>query len=272
MISSILLVLGCGVLAAALRSFRQPVLFTLGTLGMVATSFLAGWILGGSLVLGTVFALSWFLLPWVEILTRVRKLRLPIDRQLEACTPPARSEFPDFSELSEEIESAGFEYCEDVRWQHEGIRQFYRFYYRAESRTAGTICLIEQGPIAFYYVAMSSRTADGQVFLTWNYPFSYGLHLPPKFSVNRASGDLSVSGLAAAHSAFLEKAAVGVEGLLPRTAENIRMDVQSELREQLDHNLNCGLLKRDGGEMIRYSARGMFFLWLEFLRDFVRIS
>ena len=48
MISEIFLVLGAGVLAVALRSFGSPVLFRLGTLGFVATSFLAGWLLGGN--------------------------------------------------------------------------------------------------------------------------------------------------------------------------------------------------------------------------------
>ena len=86
-ISHLLLILGAAVLSAALRSFQNPMLFRLGTLGIVATSFLAGWLLGGSLVLGVVLAASWLLLPWLEILTKVRRLRLPIDRRLEPRTP-----------------------------------------------------------------------------------------------------------------------------------------------------------------------------------------
>ena len=78
MISDILLVVGVGVLSAGLRSFGHPVLFRVGTIGMVLTSFLAGWLIGGSLALGFAFAATWFLLPWLEILTRIRRMRLPI--------------------------------------------------------------------------------------------------------------------------------------------------------------------------------------------------
>ena len=73
-ISHLLLVLGAAVLSAALRSFQNPLLFRLGTLGIVATSFLAGWLLGGSVGLGAVLAASWLFLPWLEILTKVRRL------------------------------------------------------------------------------------------------------------------------------------------------------------------------------------------------------
>ena len=272
MISSLLLVLGSGALSASFRTFRHPLLFLAGTFGMVATSFLAGWLLGGSPVLGAIFASTWFLLPWLEILTRVRRLRLPIDRRLESCPPPGRSTFPNFAELSGDLESAGFEFCDDAGWKHEQIRQFYRFYYREKTRTLAAICLIEQDALVFYYVALTSRAADGRVFMTWNYPFSYGLHLPPKISLNRAGGELSIAGMTESHATHLKRSAVRAEDLCLQAAEGIRADVQNEMREQVEHNLACGILKRDGGDMIRYSARGMVFLWFQFLRDFVRIS
>ena len=48
MLSEVLLVAGAGMLSAALRSFRHPALFRAGTFGFVLTSFLAGWLVGGS--------------------------------------------------------------------------------------------------------------------------------------------------------------------------------------------------------------------------------
>ena len=272
MISLVLLVLGMGVMAAALRTFRNQALFFAGTFGMVATSFLAGWLIGGSLVLGALFASTWFLLPWVEILTRVRRMRLPIDRRLESCAPPARSVFPDFIDLSDEVEAAGFEYCEDAAWEHGRTRQSYRFYYSERTRTLAAICLIEQESIAFYYVALTSKALDGRVFMTWNYPFSYGLHLHPKISLSRGGGELSVAELATLHSSHLERAAVQSDRLCLQAAEGICTEMQNEMREQVEHNLACGILKRDGEEMIRYSVRGMVFLWFQFLRDFGRLS
>jgi len=259
-------------MAAALRSFRHPLMFRLGAFGMVLTSFLAGWLLGGSLALGFVFASTWFLLPWLEILTRVRRLRMPIDRQLELTPPPARSVFPTFSELTEEMESHAFVHVEDVGWSHDETRQFIRIFQQPESRTLGAICLIEQQEFAFYYLSLTSRTADGRTFLTWNYPFAYGLRIPPDVQLNRVAGDGTIGELASAHAAFLSRCEIDTAALREPSSATARVEMQAELRHQLDHNLACGLLERDGPDLIRYSMRGMFFLWFQFLRDFVRIS
>ena len=150
MISEILLVAGIGVLSLALRNFAHPVMFRLGTLGFVATSFLAGWMLGGSVLLGIVFASTWFLLPWVEILTRIRRLRLPLHRSLEKCAPPPYSQFPNFGELTDQMEESGFEYVEDVDWNDDQSRHFYRLFYHPQIKATGKICLIEEGQFSFY--------------------------------------------------------------------------------------------------------------------------
>ena len=60
--------------------------------------------------------------------------------------------------------------------------------------------------------------------------------------------------------------------LLPLQAESLRADIERELRTQLEHNIARGILVRDKNEMIRYSVRGMFFLWGQFLREFIRFS
>lgn len=270
MISEILLVVGVGVASAALRSYRHPIFFRLGTLGLVATSFLAGWLLGESVWIGVAFAAMWFLLPWVEILTRVRQLRLPLERKLEQVAPPTRDRFPMLRELNDEIEAEDFEHARDVEWRYGETRQFFRIFVHPARRVTGIICLAEQAGMAFYYVAFRSRAADGRAFLTWNYPFSYSLELPPSFHVQRISGEVSMAALLAAHADFLEGA--GAAEWVEPSVETAPDDVERELREQFDHNLASGLLQRDGPDLIRYSPRGLFYLWCQFLRDFVRIS
>ncbi len=272
MISDLLLVVGVGILSAALRTFHHPAAFRAGTFGLVATSFLAGWLLGGSLVLGFIFAATWFLLPWLEILTRVRRMRLPLDRRLEESPPPTRATFPMFQELTDEIEAEGFEYLDDASWSHADTRQFFRLFKNSDTRAMGSICFVEQAEFAFYYISVTSRTADGRVFLTWNYPFSFGLRLPPNYSLQRVPGDRSISSLIAGHEERLKSAGLDLGALRDPAAGEVMSEMQRELRAQLDHNLACGLLKKDGPDMIRYSVRGMFFLWFQFLRDFVRFS
>lgn len=270
MISEVLLVLGVGVLSAGLRSFRHPALFRSGTLGFVATSFLAGWLIGGSVWTGVCFASTWFLLPWLEILTRVRKLRLPLDHHLESCAPPPRAAFPTFPELTGEMESGGFEQVDDVGWNHGETRQFYRLFRSEDRTTSGAICLIEQSEFAFYYIALRSRALDGRILVTWNYPFSYGLHQVPQMVLNRAAGEQSIVEMIRLHRIFLEHEAG--TGVIPLTDGVLRSDLQDDLRGQLDHNLACGILKKTGDSTICYTIRGMFFLWFQFLRDFVRFS
>ncbi|MEI8292543.1 MAG: hypothetical protein WCG66_00990 [bacterium] len=270
MISEICIVAAAGFLSVGLRSFQSQACFRIGTLGFILTSFLAGWLLGGSLVLGAVFASTWFLLPWLEILTRVRRLRMPLQRSLEKCPPPPASRFPDFSALSDEMESLGFDYADDVDWSHDDTRHFYRLFCNAEKRVTASICLLEQDSHAFFYVTFKSKAMDGRTFLTWNYPFSYGMHLLPNTRLNKVDDELRIEELFASHQDFVDLHET-VE-LAPQAAESLREEIERELRGQLEHNIARGILVRDKNEMIRYSVRGMFFLWCEFLREFVRFS
>lgn len=272
MISNFLLVLGVAILSAALRSFRQPWLFRLGTLGIAATSFLAGWLLGGSPWLGAIFAVSWLFLPWLEILTRVRQLRLPAERILAPRTPPSRNAFPGFAELTDEVEAEGFEHLEDTGWEYDDNRQFFRVFFHEQKRIQTCICLVEQGGMAFFYISLTSRAADQRIFMTWNYPFSYGLQLPPRLHIRRFSGASPFSNLLAAHEEFLRRSGVAPAELIDQSGEEVLQAMQTDLRSQISHNLDIGLLKRDGERFIRYTIRGMFFLWFQFLRDLVRFS
>ncbi|HEV7949999.1 MAG TPA: hypothetical protein VGP24_09555, partial [Glaciihabitans sp.] len=88
MIPHILLILGLATLSLALRSFRHVLAKKLGGVGILCTSFFAGYLLSGVWQVGVFCALSWFLLPWLEILTRIRKLTLPLEKNLRQKTPP----------------------------------------------------------------------------------------------------------------------------------------------------------------------------------------
>lgn len=271
-ISHLLLVLGTALLSAALRSFRHPALFRLGTLGIVFTSFLAGWLLGGSVALGTALAASWLFLPWLEILTRVRRMRIPIERRLGPRTPPSRNTFPGFQEMTEEIENLGFEHLEDIGWDYEENRHFYRVFHDPRCRTQASICLSEQSEMAFYYLTITSRTADGHVLVTWNYPFSYGLKLQPHLLTNRFPSQGPFAEMHASHERFIRAHKVDSTALLDPSPEETIRTMQNEMRAQIAHNIALGLLARDGEHLIRYTMRGMFYLWFQFLRDLVRLS
>lgn len=270
MLSNFLLVAGVFVLAMALRTFRSPTLYRLGSLCVVLGSFAAGWLLGGSLALGTACGAFWLLLPWVEILTRLRRLRIPEDRVPEPCIAPSRSTFPGLEEFTTEIEEAGFEEVADLGCEECGGRIFWRIFRSPGGHTQAAICLTERPEISFYYLTLTSRLKCGRVFMTWNYPLTYGLKFSPNLEVRRVEGDESFAVLVENHRKWL--AWHGISEISAEAVEPSRLPeiLQNDFRAQIRHNLAVGLLREDADHFIRYTWRGMLYLWLEFLRDFFR--
>src|SRR6266566_1983376 len=108
MLFGLFLTLGVAVLSVALRSFQTSFSQKAGALGILISSYLAIYFITGSWILGLCAALSWLFLPWLEILTRIRALRLPKEKRLRPKTPPSYDTFPALSEITREIEDEGF--------------------------------------------------------------------------------------------------------------------------------------------------------------------
>ena len=270
--SQILIVLGTIALSMGLRTMAHPALRKVGALGVLVTSFLIGWLFSGSWEAGVFCASSWLLLPWLEILTRVRKLTLPLEKNLRHKSPPQADAFPALGEITEEVEGEGFEHVDDVGWDWKNYAQFFRLFYKGAERSQAAICLIDQHNAAFYYLSISSRAQDGTIWTTWNYPFSYSLKLVPQWRVNRLRGEVTFFEMYESHRHFLHMNRVAVADLADLDPEAIQLDIQKDLRAQITHNIASGILKQDAAGDVRYSWRGMFFIWMQFLRDLVRLS
>jgi hypothetical protein len=270
--SSLLLILGVATLSLAFRAFHNAWFQKLGAFGVLVTSYLAGWLLTGYWPAGAACALSWFLLPWLEILTRVRKLRLPVEKNLRHKTPPNSENFPAIHELTDEIEQEKFEHIDDAGWDWDDCQQFFRLFYKEDERAQAAICFIDQGDVAFYYLSIASRACDGTIWTTWNYPFSHSLKLVPELKINRLRAEDSFLQLHESHRSFLQKNGITIDNLQPLDAEKIALEMQQDLRAQIAHNVAQGVLTKTAEGQIRYSWRGMFFIWFQFLRDIVRLS
>ncbi len=271
MLSNFLLILGVAILTLSLRSCRNGIAQKLSELGVLTTSFLIGWLATGFWWVGLFCSLSWLLLPWVEILTRVRKLTLPMEKNLRTKSAPNRESFPALPELTAEIEDEGFEHLEDCGWDWEDYQQFFRLFYKTADRTQCAICMIEQHGMAFYYLSLSSRGKDGKIWTTWNYPFSYSLKLVPHWQMNRLRGDRTFYELYSSHCEFLSRSGVEIDDLDLITPEEIQAEIQKDLRAQITHNITAGVLTQTDSGEVRYSWRGLFFIWTQFLRDLVRM-
>ncbi len=183
----------CGVFALtlALRSYRHPVMQSSARSGSWPRSFLTGYLLSGSRAVGAL-ARPAGSCSRGSISSRA-SAGSPC-RWSGACATrarPAARPFPPCSELTEEVEGAGFEHIDDAGWDWEEYEQFFRLFYKADERLQAAICLVDQQDVAFYYLSLSSRGKDGTIWTTWNYPFSYSLQLAPQWHVNRHRVDLT---------------------------------------------------------------------------------
>ena len=268
-----LIIAGVVVFAYACRTFAHPFIRRLSNIAVLAATFLVGYFLsGGSIVWGVVAACSWFMLPWIEILMRIRHMRLPLDKQLRHKHPPSRDIFPLLGEYTSEIEEEGFEHVEDAGWDWEETKQFIRVFYNEKERMQAAIYLNQQNHIAFAYLSLSTRTKDGKNLTTWNYPFSYTMKFSPDLQVNRVLYAHSFLELMDCHNLYLIKSKVTKEELKEQDTEKIQEEMERDLRNQINHNLDKGLIRLSGEGTFRYSWRGMFYLWFQFVKDMVKMS
>jgi hypothetical protein len=271
MLFGLFLTLGVAVLSVALRTFQSSFSQKVGALGILISSYLAVYFITGSWVLGLIAGVSWLFLPWLEILTRIRTLRLPREKQLRPKTPPSSEIFPNLNEITREIENEGFVHVNDAGWDWEDYRQFFRLFYKQEDRAQATICLNEQQDLSFYYLRISSRSKSGTIWTTWNYPLSYGLKVTPQFRINRQRPDQSFWQLYQSHREFLRRNSVDTGAIDHLDEERIQSEMEKDLRDQIAHNITKGLLKQTPSGDVKYSWRGMLFLWCQFLLDLVRL-
>ncbi|MCW0218119.1 MAG: hypothetical protein OJI67_07330 [Prosthecobacter sp.] len=258
------------VFAVACRTFDNRFLQKLGWLAYLGASYLGGYFLTGSHAAGAFGIALWFMLPWLEIVGRVRQLRFPIKSEVKHRFPPSREVFPDLAELSRETESVGFVEAGDTGWKWSETDHFMRLFYNSEMRTQASIALAQQGEFAFSYVSLTSRTKDGVTITTTNYPFAPTMQFSPQQRVNRQVYAESMEKLVAAHQAFLAKNELSGE-LEELDTEELSNYIERDMSAQIDHNITIGVIEPAGEGVFRYSWRGCFYLWFQVVKDMIRV-
>ena len=54
-------------------------------------------------------------------------------------------------------------------------------------------------------------------------------------------------------------------------ALTLTAELEQELRTQVDHNEQCGVLLKIDADLVRYTWKGCFFLWFQYLREVLRL-
>ena len=268
----IFLVIGLFVLAFALRSARTNCLRKLGALTFLGASFALLYFLTGHWCGGVLGVGLWFMLPWVELLTRIRPMRLPLDNRLSHQRVPNPSFFPNATKAAAGMEEAGFEHATDCGWEWAGMQQYFRLYWHPEERAVAAVCLCEHDEVAFAFVSITSQGADGNLWRTTNFPFSPTLRCSPEVKWNHIPcGRSCFHQILSDHRKYLRRMKIPVEQLRMPDPDRIEGTIELEMRRQVDENLAAGLIELTGDGNFQYSRRGLLFLWGQFVKDMVRL-
>lgn len=223
---------------------------------------------------GLVMLLVWILIPLSEIVLVLRKLRLPRKREFQDANPPLEN-FHVLRDVTMEFQELGFQKVDDCDLTPHFHETYYRLFYHQKHPSHGVIGFISQGEIGFSFNAFFSEQEDGKIWLTWDYPLTYGLKTPPSIQIYRVNDAQDISDLWEQHQEFLKINEVPESQLvMTQTASDVRERLLKSLNGQLDYNIQQGILFPEGVETphLRYSWRGIWFVARQMARDIIRVS
>jgi hypothetical protein len=259
------------VFASACRTFTNRYVRKLGWLSLLGASYLLGYFLTDSHAAGACGIAMWFMLPWVEIVVHVRRLRFPVKSEVKGRFPPSSDLFPELSEITDEVESHGFERVEDTGWKWSDTDHFMRLFFHREQKAQAAIGMAQQEAFAFSYVSVTSRTKDEVTYVTTNYPFPPTMQPSPNQRLNRFVYADSMEELLQAHQEFISSQGLEVADLMEVEAEQLPVCIEKDMSAQIDHNISAGIITLISESEFRYSWRGCFFLWFQMVKDMVKI-
>jgi hypothetical protein len=269
--SETLTVIGLIVLAVGLRSGRSNCLRKLGSFTFLVSSFCLFYFITRNVLVGIGGALLWFFLPWIELLTRIRRMRLPVENRLTRRPIPNPAFFPNATEAAAAMEEAGFEHVSDCGWEWDGMRQNFRLFWHPEERAVSAVCLCEQSDVAFAFISITSLACDGRIWRTTNFPFAPTLRSPPDVRWNHVPCNRNCfHQILCDHRQYLARLNIPSSQLRIPDPEQIEESIEAEMRRQVEHNLATGIIRLTGDGHFEYSNRGLFFLWGQFTKDMVR--
>jgi len=234
-------------------------------------SGLGAYVLSGSVLLAGAALLAWIFFPLWEMVFVLRQLRVPRHRELADARAP-RDEFEELSDMSNALIEAGFEQLDECKLRPAQHEQYYRIFVHKEGLTQATIGYVAHGAIGFHFVLFTSNGKDGRRWMTWDYPLTYGLVMPPTSAIYRALHCQNVGELYQAHLSFLEINDVRADDLAAgeRTPQAARARLEEALNQQIEYNISRGYLApvtEQDAENFCYSWRGTLYVAGQVLRD-----
>jgi len=88
--------------------------------------------------------------------------------------------------------------------------------------------------------------------------------------MHRVPDAASFGELLTEHELFLQDRSLQIDDLLASTPEQLEAQLSRETQVQIQHNLKEGVISMEGTDKFRYSWRGLFFLYGQFVKDMVK--
>jgi Ca2+/Na+ antiporter len=267
------IVVGIFILALALRTSQSPMIRKAGAFTFVAVSYLVFYFISGSnMWVGILGVLMWLFLPWVELLTRIRSMKLPMENRLRHVQPPNASFFPNARETIHAMTECGFERISDCCWHWSGMQQHHCLNVHPQSGAIASLSLCEQADVAFSFVSITSIGQDGSIWRTTNYPFAPTLLHPKHHNWNHVPCRRNCfHEILENHRQFLQSKKIDRTQISSPDPDHLDELVEEEMEEMIAYNLDLGIIEYSDEDCFRYSIRGLFFLWGQFLKDMVRL-
>lgn len=207
-----------------------------------------------------VFALGgvalWFIIPAVQALVFSRGIRFSPERHL-VHGPIDLEEFPEVNGLTRDLRGEGFVSTGDHWLRPSPFEQGYRLFRHKEDAIDAALAVVRQGSVSLSYLILVSRDANGQYWITWNYPLAYGMRMPPEVFIHRFPEAESFAELLEQHREFLR-----VNGVTPEFPGESRPEERFEafFESVLEHNRQIGLLQETDNGSLAYSWKGSVFI------------
>lgn len=261
---------GMVLLAIACFQFRLYWMRKVGVWLIFSTLGVAIWFWTGSWIAVMITLLGWFVIPAVRAVVMSQRLRFSINWRLKSGVLDVE-EFPELHELTQQARKLGFVSAGDHWLRPSPVEQGFRLMTHREKPIFAAVAVVRQGALSLSYLIFGTPTADGCVWITWDYPLAYVLKMPPNFRVYRYLQAMSVAELFERHEAFLAVNEVkAAEAVLDASKATKFFD--RIFKATVNYNLDIGFLRNtEGGSgEIMYSWRGLAFICAQVLREMIK--
>jgi len=256
-------------LAFGLRSASSRLAQKLGALVMIAALAQLGWVLSGHWAGAVGMLLICAAVPLVFIYWQQRGQTYA----MQPCPLPAGHQsdatfYPHASQYLQQLEQLEFEPISEGGWRWLESCESHRLMWNPECDTIASVCLCEQGQIAFSYVTFYSERQDGTLIQTTNYPFSSKLRLPAK--VHRWHVPCEEKEMAEILRRHQQKLVHTHHRPTQQDPDTFLAQLRQQLSEQAQYNAESGLITTQD-DQFSYSSMGILYLWAQAVKDFIRL-